>query len=93
MAFTTVVLREIVMSGNATFYIYGSMTERKNRTQCISMHDVMAKFKEVVRVYRQRGSVVSEASDKKWVIADPKGTTDAIWIEDSAGQIVKATDV
>ena len=93
MAGLLFVRQKAVMSSNSNFYIYGSMAERDDRTQCTSMHDVMAKFKEVVRVYRQRGNQVTEADDSKWLIANPKGKTDAIWIEDSEGKVVKALGV
>lgn len=78
---------------SAKFFIYGSMTDRDNRTACISEIDVMSKFKEVVRVYRQRGNDVSEGDDHKWVITEPGGKTDTLWIEDTLGNVIKVSGV
>jgi len=74
------------------YYIYGSMTDRSNRTECVSLHDVTAKFKEVIRVYRQRGATVVEGDDLKWSVTSGGGESESLWIEDAQGHIVKATD-
>lgn len=75
------------------FYIYGSMADHEDRTECISKAAVLGKFKEVLHVYERRGCSVSEEPGHKWKIRDPHGKEDTLWIENEAGQILEATGI